>query len=111
MSRSKLDPQEKALIAFLERLPRIKVGLDYTKTDQARDFLAVFGTDAGQRVLAQISAFCSPISSQADAEKPGLLAFREGQRWVLGKIMHAFILPGPDPVKEESPDAGTEPTA
>jgi len=87
---SRLHGTEDVLDLF-ERLPQVRLGSEYTETDRAQDFLRVFTTDEGKRVLAQINDFCNPHASPSDSDKPGRLAFKEGQRWVLGEIMRCFI--------------------
>ena len=80
---------------FFERLPLARVGVNnYTRIDQARDFIATFRlSESGRRALAQINAFCDPYIGPQDADKPGRLAFAAGQRFVLAQIMRAMIPP------------------
>jgi hypothetical protein len=96
--RSKPLDQERELVEFLERLPFAKVGVsNYRKVDQARDFIATFReSESGRRVFTQICALCDPHIGPNDADKPGKLAFAAGQRYVLAKIMQAFIVPDGD---------------
>ena len=47
-------------------------------------------SDQGQRVLAQILDFCRPFDGERNADKPGVLAFNSGRRYVLGLITKAF---------------------
>ncbi len=92
-------------------LPQARLGPNYDEKDRASDFLAVFvgesNGEQGQRVLAQIADFCTPIPSPMDADRPGLLAFKEGKRWVLGEIMRAFAVKSRVPKQEtkETTDA------
>lgn len=106
MPISPLFSSDRELVEFFKRLPRAELGEGYTKADRARDFIQVFNTsDAGQRVLTQILDFCRPFDSQANAEKPGLLAFNAGRRYVLALIIKAFDSQGlREVVKEESAD-------
>lgn len=72
------------LQAFYESLSPSRVGLlGYTKKDRFRDFRKVFSTPEGRRVLAQIIAEAEgkPIV-EADTEKPNVLAFRAGSRFL-----------------------------
>lgn len=82
-------------MAFIEHLPRVVLSDAYTEKDRANDFVMVFFGDSnaaqGQRVLAQIQAFCSPPPNPADSEKPGLAQFKEGRRWVFNSILAAFV--------------------
>ena len=87
---SKLHGTEDVL-ELLERLPSVRLGTEYTETDRARDFLKVFTTEEGRRVLAQLNLFCNPNPNPSDSDKPGRLAFKEGQRWVLAEIMRCFV--------------------
>lgn len=75
----------------MARLPRVRLGRAYTEIDRSREFLEVFGTEQGQRVLAQIMDFCNPPVNPTLADSPGKLAFREGQRWAGAQIMGAFV--------------------
>lgn len=77
----------------------------YSKVDRARDFITVFSGDQGQRVLAQIATFCRPPSHASNADRPGLLAFHDGQRSVLVQIMKCFDSETREVVTEEKPDA------
>lgn len=106
MPPRKIVAAERELVEFLERLPWTKVGRDnYTKTDQARDFIATFQeSESGRRVFAQIQAMCDPHIGPQDADKPGKLAWAAGQRNVLAQIMYAMTMPGVELVKEEKPD-------
>ena len=82
------------------------MGENYGKVERARDFFAVFNTsDQGQRVLAQILDFCRPFDGERNADKPGVLAFNSGRRYVLGLITKAFDSETRAMVKEESDDA------
>ena len=64
-----------------------------TEIDRARDFIAVFNGESsreqGQRVFMQIEMWCSPAPSRDHAERPGLLAFKEGRRSILKEILDA----------------------
>ena len=92
------------LLALLEQLPRIWPTEDgpYNYTDRARDFLQVFNTDQGRRVLAQIGQFCDQKPSRADTDKPGRLAFDAGKRWVLAAIQAAMIARKPVTIEKET---------
>lgn len=89
---------------LFEALPRYKLGDEYTEEDRARDFISLFGTEIGQRVLSQIADFCNPHPTPADADKPGRLAFKEGQRWTLGQLMRCFVSGRKIPKIEEKAD-------
>jgi len=101
--RSKEDNVDQIRELF-ERLPRLRVGTQYTEDDRARDFIGVFGTEQGQRVLAQVADFCNPHPTPLDADKPGRLAFKEGQRFVLGQLMRCFLTGRRVPEHEEKPN-------
>jgi hypothetical protein len=64
-----------------------------TDIDRARDFIAVFtgesSREQGRRVFMQIEMWCCPAPSRDHAEKPGLLAFKEGRRSILKDILDA----------------------
>lgn len=98
MPQRKASAAEAALVAFLDRLPMVRVGVNnYTKTDRARDFIATFReSESGRRVFAQIAAICDPYIGVQDADKPGKLAWAAAQRHVLAQIMHAMIAPQED---------------
>ena len=103
MSRQRLSSLED-IIALFEALPAAKLDENYTETDRARDFLSVFNgasnAETGRRVLAQIANICQPYPSPLEADKPGRLAFKEGQRWVLGEIMRCFTIRSRIPKQE-----------
>lgn len=86
---------EREIVAFLERLPLARIGVNnYTRVDRARDFIATFTeSESGRRVFAQISAMCDPRTGPKEAENHGLLAFNAGKRYVLAEIMHALVVP------------------
>ena len=91
ISASQLFDSDQELVEFLTRLPRIGLGEGYGRVERARDFIEVFNTsDTGQRVLSQILDFCRPFDGERNADKPGLLAFNSGRRYVLGLITKAF---------------------
>lgn len=106
MPISPLFNSDRELVEFLKRLPRAELGEGYTRVDRAREFIQVFNTsDTGLRVLSQILDFCRPFDNAAHADKPGLLAFNAGRRYVLALIMKAFDSQGlREVVKEESAD-------
>jgi hypothetical protein len=110
MPPSRKVSSAETVLALLEELPRVRLGPSYTEQDRAVDFIAVFAgssnKDQGQRVLAQINDFCSPAPNPMDADKPGLLAFKEGKRWVLGEIMRAFVPRAREPQVERKPENG-----
>lgn len=54
--------------------------------------MAVFSTEQGRRVLDQIVQICDPASIPSDADKPGTLAFKAGQRRVLNEIQRCFVI-------------------
>ena len=63
----------------------------YTFADESRDFWAVFGTDAGKRVLSRLAAICDPAPiGPAQAGDAGLMAFHSGMRFVLHQINLSF---------------------
>lgn len=74
-----LFKRKNSLKAFFASLPVISGS--YTKKDRYRDFMAVFGTEAGGRVLQQIikEAEGLPIIEE-DAESHAKLAYRAGRR-------------------------------
>ena len=84
------------LIEFLETLPRVRVGPDYSESDRASDFIAVFSglSDSAQggRVLAQIAQICDPVVMPEDADKAGTLAFKAGARYVFQRIQRCFVI-------------------
>ena len=89
--QSPLFDSDQELLEFIGRLPRSGLGEGYGKAERARDFIQVFNTsDSGQRVLSQILDFCRPFDGERDADKPGLLAFNSGRRYVLGLITKAY---------------------
>lgn len=89
---------------IFEQLPRVKVGDEYTEDDRARDFITIFGSERGQRVLSQIADFCQPFPTPQDADRPGRLAFKEGQRFVLGQLMRCFATGRRMPTIEDKPN-------
>lgn len=91
------------LIDFLSEIARARLGDGYTTVDRARDFIEVFSTDAGKRVFSQIAQFCEPDGNPAHADKPGTLAFKEGQRWVMAQIERALVVTTRVPEIEEKP--------
>lgn len=99
-SRSNVDQ----IRELFEQLPRVKLGDEYTEEDRARDFIALFGTERGQRVLAQITDFCQPFPTPNDADKAGRLAFKEGQRFVLLQLMRCFASGRRIPTIEDRPN-------
>jgi hypothetical protein len=46
-------------------------------------------SDQGRRVFLQIEMWCSPAPTRDHADKPGLLAFKEGRRSILKEILEA----------------------
>ena len=100
-SKPRKEQPEDAVIALLERLPRVQVSENgpYTVVDRARDFLAVFGgasdAEQGQRVLAQIGVICDPAPKMSDADKPGTLAMKAGMRRVMAEIMLCMVAKAP----------------
>jgi len=82
-----------AVVALLEALPRVTPNHEgpYTFTDRARDFLAVFGSEQGRRVLSQIHQVCDPPPTIRNADKPGTLAFQSGMRRVMTEIMLCMV--------------------
>jgi len=93
MSRRRKPFSEAEIVALFEALPAARLGPNYTEADRAADFIQTFtSTEHGQRVLAQISDLCNPHPMPSDADRPGRLAFKEGQRWVIGEIMRCFSL-------------------
>lgn len=91
------------VVELLSTMPRVRVSEDgpYTFKDRAADFIAVFNsTDQGQRVLSQIAQICDPIPREADADKPGTLAYKTGMRRVMAEIMLCMTVK--EPVKVET---------
>ena len=84
------------LIEFLQSLPRVRVGQNYSEADRASDFIAVFSgnSDAAQggRVLAQLAEICDPMALPADADHHGTLAFKAGARYVFQRIQRCFVI-------------------
>lgn len=105
MPRQKKRFSEAEVVAFFEKLPNARLGPGYSEVDRAADFLEVFTTEQGQRVLAQIADMCQPHPTPADSDKPGKLAFKEGQRWVLGSLMMCFNTARKMPEQRTKPDA------
>lgn len=94
------------VVALLESLPRTQIGLNgYSYEDRARDFIAVFNTEQGRRVLSQIAQICDPAPRLADADKPGTLAFKAGLRRVFAEIQLCFV--AKEPVTIERMDNAT----
>lgn len=85
-------------------MPTTRVGETYTEKDRAADFYAVFGTESGQRVLSQIFQICDPVSLPADADRPGVLAFKAGKRRVFNEIQRCFVVRNSSPFPEEYKD-------
>ena len=104
MPRQKKRFSESEVVSFFERLPSTRLGPGYSEIDRAADFVQVFTTDQGQRVLAQIADMCNPHPTPADADKPGRLAFKEGQRFVLGGLMMCFNTHRRVPEIKDKPD-------
>lgn len=77
----------------------------YTYVDRSRDFINVFSTEAGQRVLSQVASICDPEISPMDADKHGTLAFKAGKRRVMHEIMACMIVK--QPVVQETRDPKT----
>lgn len=89
------------LLELLESLPRTRVDQEtYTEKDRAADFLAVFSSDRGRRVLDQIVQICDPAARLEDADKHGTLAFKAGQRRVLAEIQRCFVVREPITVEK-----------
>lgn len=92
------------MLAFLATLPRVNKD-DYVQ--RAQDFIAVFAgsstKEQGERVLSHIQLFCNATATPADADKPGTLAFKAGQSWVLAQIMRAFVATPKLPIIEDKP--------
>jgi hypothetical protein len=83
-----------------------------TEIDRARDFIAVFNGESsreqGQRVFMQIEMWCSPAPVRDHADKPGLLAFKEGRRSILREILEASNMTRPrTPKIERTPNDAT----
>ena len=89
---------------MLKMLPRLIAREEgpYTYVDRSRDFISVFSTEAGQRVLSQIANICDPEISPTDADKPGTLAYKAGKRRVMQEIMVCMIVK--KPVIQETKD-------
>lgn len=84
------------LLDLLESLPRIRVGADgYSETDRASDFIGVFSSEQGRRVLTQIGQICDRPSPLAEADRHGALAFKAGSRWVMHEIQRCFVVRQP----------------
>ena len=108
-TKTKPHEPEDAVIALLERLPRIRAMDEgpYTYTDRARDFVTVFSTDSGKRVLSQIHQICDPSSRPTDADRHGTLAYKAGMLRVMGEIMLCMIAREPLKIETEPTDGGT----
>lgn len=86
-------------------MPAIKAtpGGPYTFEDEQRDFWAVFGTDAGRRVLARIAAICDPVPlGPQQASDTGQITFQAGMRWVMHQINLSFAGRGAAPIREDT---------
>lgn len=97
MKKPKQERPQDAIIELLESLPRVAASHEgpYTFTDRASDFIAVFSTEQGRRVLAQIHTICDPAPKFEDADKPGTLAMKSGMRRVMAEIMYCFVAKKP----------------
>lgn len=93
-------PTEEEVAEFIRSIGRISLGKGYTAQDRARDFVATFASDSGQRVLAMIASFCSPRATPQHADQPGMLAYKEGQRSIMEKIMACFVAPQAEPSQQ-----------
>lgn len=89
----KTDP----VVELLESMPRIRASHEgaYTFKDRANDFISLFSTDQGKRVLTQISSICDPVPRSEDADKPGTLAYKAGMRRVMTEIMLCMAVKEP----------------
>lgn len=116
-ARSSSRPFKKAdldaVVDLLEQLPRIHATNEagpngYSFADRASDFLAVFSGNStpeqGRRVLAQIAQICDPITKISDADLPGTLAFKAGQRRVMHEIMLCMVAREPVRVERKEPN-------
>ena len=66
---------------------------NYSKEDQRKDFMAVFGTEQGKRVLSQIAFICEGQAVQPTHDQinnHGFLAALNGMRWVWLEIQRCF---------------------
>lgn len=92
---------------FFEALPTAFVGRGYSREDRYRDFRAVFNTDAGRRVLAQIvrEAEGLPVSRRDAADHAGL-AYGAGKRWMGQWIVKAINELGSDIVIDRGDQDG-----
>ena len=94
-SRASEWRHKEELIELLEALPRVAVGDGYSEKDRAGDFMLVFGTEPGRRVLAQIATICQPITRDSELNSLGVLAAKEGKRQVLTEIQRCFLVKEP----------------
>ncbi len=92
------------MIDLLAALPRVALGINgYNEQARAADFMLVFSSEAGQRVLSQIGAICDPLVRDSDLNNHGQLAAKEGRRQVLQEIQRCFVVKAPMSI-EERPD-------
>lgn len=105
---NKATPQDE-VIAFLESLPRVLASHEgpYTYVDRANDFISVFSTEQGRRVLSQIHLICDPTPKFEDADKPGTLAMKSGMRRVMAEIMFCMVAKKPLTI-ESAPKESTK---
>ena len=86
------------LQAFFASLSPAKPGRNgYTKADRYRDFRAVFATESGRRVLAQLIDHCEGLPIvEKEVSDTHLTAYRMGQRepglWIV-RVLNAEPLP------------------
>ena len=85
--------------AFLDDLRRAAFGPSYDSFDRYRDFRAVFESEAGRRVLAQIMEWCLMWRSTA-APEPHDTYYNEGKRAIGLQIMKVM---GADSGRDSAP--------
>jgi hypothetical protein len=61
----------------------------------ARDYMSVFGTDAGQRVLTDLAEFAGFFKVTPPGTDADRLQYVEGGRNVIGRILH-YLGPSPE---------------
>ena len=93
------------IVEVLQSLPRVGIGYNnYTHQDRAKDFMAVFNTEQGRRVLAQISDYCSPVAQRTELNSLGVLSFNEGMRSVFGFIARCMTWREPPKIQRKKED-------
>lgn len=79
-------------LRFYDALRPLKVSRDgpYKSIDRYRDFVSVFSSDAGKRVLSQIVDHCEgkvPSEDESDAKVRAYIARRRVGWWICAQMM------------------------